>query len=266
MSIRPDLHDADGLERYKRGMDASRSDKAAILPLIHGRQILELGCGNGAVLSLIAGAYPEAKITGLDFASGLLHAAAQRDYGTADVRLIRADAHSEAYELKGGQLYDSVVLCSFLHEIFSGALQGGAAKGDFGDPFSAGNKAVKQLLGELRYVMEDSADLVIRDGIEPEPCELAVRFKSPSAEIAFHRFAEDYKGFPVSYEIRKDAGGSKALCPVRQTVYHMPSSTFYEFATKYIYADSPNWHIEMTEVFWLVASAATAIPSGGRRL
>lgn len=59
------------------------------------RRILDVCCGTGALLELLAGRYPAARVVGLDFAPGMLHVAERRLERTGIPRpaLVRGDQH-----------------------------------------------------------------------------------------------------------------------------------------------------------------------------
>ena len=93
----------DGVYRYQRHIyDLTRKyyllgrDRLiADLDVPEGGAVLELGCGTGRNLALIARAYPDARLFGLDISAGMLEtaAAAIRRGGLADrVTLARGDA------------------------------------------------------------------------------------------------------------------------------------------------------------------------------
>lgn len=54
-------------------------------------RVLELGCGTGLILELLATAHPEASVVGLDVTADMLRQAEQRLSGHGNVHLVRAD-------------------------------------------------------------------------------------------------------------------------------------------------------------------------------
>ena len=112
----------DGVYRYQRhiydltrkyyllGRDRMIRD----LDVPAGGAVLELGCGTGRNLALIARAYPAARLCGLDISAGMLETAAAsiRRAGLADrVTLARGDASSfRALDHFGRDGFDRVVI------------------------------------------------------------------------------------------------------------------------------------------------------------
>ena len=112
----------DGVYRYQRhiydltrkyyllGRDRMIRD----LDVPAGGAVLELGCGTGRNLALIARAYPAARLCGLDISTGMLETAAVsiRRAGLADrVTLARGDASSfRALDHFGRDGFDRVVI------------------------------------------------------------------------------------------------------------------------------------------------------------
>jgi S-adenosylmethionine-diacylgycerolhomoserine-N-methlytransferase len=112
----------DGVYRYQRHIyDLTRKyyllgrDRLiAELDVPEGGAVLELGCGTGRNLALIARAYPAARLFGLDISAGMLEtaAAAIRRGNLADrVTLARGDACAfDAEGLFGRDGFDRVVI------------------------------------------------------------------------------------------------------------------------------------------------------------
>jgi SAM-dependent methyltransferase len=68
---------ADGRDDYWRYMAAPRFRVRTVLRALrdaHPAAVLDVGCGNGALLRAIAGALPEAKLTGLDLSAAQIEA------------------------------------------------------------------------------------------------------------------------------------------------------------------------------------------------
>ena len=80
--------------------------------LPHAGDILEVGCGEGAVTERLAGAYPEARITAIDITPRVGRLYRGRTDG---VRFLQADVGAVAREHPAG--FDLVVLSDVLHHV-----------------------------------------------------------------------------------------------------------------------------------------------------
>jgi SAM-dependent methyltransferase len=244
MSIRPDLHTSEGLATYVRGMQASMQEKAKFLPYVRPGRILEVGCGNGTVLQLLAGAFPESELVGVDFSAKLLGLAAAQEYNEnrTAVTLHRADVFRlDPADLGGEGTFDTVVFCSVLHELYSVRLGSYSAPPQTTMtsaelPSEAGRAAVADVLRLSRRLLKPGGRVVIRDGVQPVRRRLRVAFRSDEVREKFYRFADDFAPFPLRFSV--DAATDTVL---------IDSVHLYEFATKYFY--DQNWAVEVREQF-----------------
>jgi SAM-dependent methyltransferase len=239
MAIRSDLHTEKGLATYVAGMNASQNDKARILDHVQGPAILEVGCGSGAVLELLAEAFPDAEIVGLDMAARLLGVAARVPYaghaGRA-IRLVRGDLFDPTTAGRlGGPRFNSIVFCSVLHELYSFGL---LEPGKFGARTSeeGGTAAATRALQAARNMLRPGGVLVLRDGVRPESCPVTLRFKNDEIEERFYRFVDDFHCFEMDFD----------LDPVTRRVT-LDSVGAFEFLSKYFYVQ--NWDVEVREQF-----------------
>ena len=231
MSTRSDVHDAAGLSEYINGMAKSQGDKAKILEYVHGRRILELGCGSGAVLELLQ-SDQSAALVGIDLSAKLLGAAAQKLENS--VKLYRKDIFELCNNPNQFQeaAFSSVILCSALHEFATFALEHPERFLEPGIPPM--QVAVKRIFKLARSLLEPGGKIIIRDGIKLEPQKLCVKFKSPKLQETFWRFSDDFRPFKLEFMVQGES-------------YILEASHFYEFATKYFYLT--NWDIEVGEIF-----------------
>ncbi|WP_027891358.1 methyltransferase [Calidithermus chliarophilus] len=232
MSTRPDVHSGLGLEAYVQGMARSKGDKARMLPHVRPGRILELGCGSGAVLELLRGFSPASELVGIDLSAKLLGVAARSLQGAA--RLRRRDLFALAHDpgLLGEGPFDTVILCSTLHELATFALE--HPERFPGHPEGPMAEAAARIFGLARALLAEGGVLVVRDGVQPERRPLRLRFRSPELEERFWRFADDFRPFTLEFS-------------VSDGLYTLPSDHLYEFATKYFY--ETNWHVEVGEYF-----------------
>lgn len=236
MSTRPDVHSGQGLEAYIEGMARSKGDKARILNHVKAGRLLELGCGSGAVLELLHQAFPQSPLVGIDLSAKLLGVAA-RALGDA-ATLYRHDLFLLAQNptLLPEAPFSSVVLSSTLHELATYALEHPQS---FAAAHPPTHQAALQVLTLAANLLQDQGVLVVRDGVQPPLQTLQVRFVRPETEELFWRFADDFRPFKIEFAVK----GNR---------YTLPSTHFYEFATKYFY--QTNWHIEVGEYFGWASS------------
>ena len=218
MSTRPDLHDAQQIKTYIAGMNASVSDKARILPFVTGPDVAELGCGDGVVLELLANLKGVEKVTGYDLCGRLLHEATQRQY-PVPVTLHRADLLKQ-----GTGKHNTIVACSFLHEIYSEMAKAGEEPAYW-----------KWLRSIIVDNLEPGGRFIIRDGVAPEFEILSVKFSDELLE-KWYRFSDDFAMKSITSFYDSQTGRVTLL-----------ASDLFEFATKFFY--DQNWSIEMKETF-----------------
>jgi ubiquinone/menaquinone biosynthesis C-methylase UbiE len=104
--------EADVYDAFSRAEDAGHLVFDALKPLVAGRKVLDLGCGTGKYLELLA-PYA-AHITGLDAATAQLDIARKRTSAFRNVTLIRGDAVDAPLPAEG---YDVVIACWMLGTI-----------------------------------------------------------------------------------------------------------------------------------------------------
>jgi SAM-dependent methyltransferase len=251
MSIRNDIHTDKGLNIYAQGMSNSAPDKARIVEHIQPGSVLEIGCGNGVVLKLAAdqlkpdGSKPW---VGVDMNAKLLSMAA-KDLEGWPVTLLRADMRRRESFLNtlrpyGG--FDNIIFSSTLHEIYSeefmAQLNGprtGAERTDTKDEQTAEHMAwgaIMVAINMARKLLAPGGRIIIRDGIQPAPEQLKVKFQTEFGETQFYKFVDDYPRFIHYREFSHSHG----------TVY-VDAVDLFEFMTKYFYLE--NWEVEVNEVF-----------------
>lgn len=233
MSVRPDVHSGQGLEAYILGMTKSKGDKARMLEYVRPGAILELGCGSGAVLELLRDFTPDSKLVGADLSAKLLGVAA-RSLGDG-ATLYRRDIFEHLYPdpaSLGEGAFDTLILCSTLHELATFALEHPES---FAEPgLSPMTVAARRVFALSRAILKPGGVLIVRDGVQPKPREVRLRFRLPELEERFWRFCDDFRPFKLEFSVM---GG----------VYTLSSAHLYEFATKYFY--ETNWDIEVGEYF-----------------
>ncbi len=217
-SAKKEIHDRGdiGFAVYAAGMDASQKEKARILPYVRPGVIYEMGCGNGAVLELLAMAFPESDITGVDLSDTMLSMARERGYASP-VQFLQADITELGLEEES---IDTILFCSVLHEVYS---YKGYSK-----------EILRDTLENAYRALKPGGRLVIRDGVKPLDCEVLMGFKNRGVEEKFYRFAREFGPYEVQYEIEGE-------------MVRLSRPDAMEFLSKYIY--DTNWVVEVREQF-----------------
>lgn len=197
------------------GLEKSKFEKALILPLIQEdtEDILEVGCGNGVVLSLLANNFPNSTITGLDIDPVMCQASLERNLPRVNV--VEGGATSIPLPSESA---DAVVFCSTLHEVYS----------------HGNSKDVRDTLGEAYRVLRQGGSVIIRDSVKPPDGQVTLRFKRDWVKNRFYRFLKDYR--LVDAQMKKSSTGVR-----------INSAFCFEFLTKYFY--EVGWHKELEEVY-----------------
>lgn len=253
MSKRPDLHSDAGVATYSVAMDKSAEDKfRALSKYLRAGSTLEIGCGSGGLLEMLA-SVSDGKTVGVDLSGRLLAIASQRDYGDKDVSLFRRDAWlmDSSSGIPHG-FFDNLVLCSFLHEIYSAKLDEGE-RSDFGSGLAERN-TLRMACSLARTYLKPGGVLLIRDGFRYPHSQVRVRFKTEFARERFFMFADDFaQGL---FEMEFDTRDHSAIVDL---------TMFYEFATKYFYVD--NWAVEVGETFgWTTVDSMRDLSEYGLRV
>jgi SAM-dependent methyltransferase len=237
VSTRADVHDAIGLSEYVAGMARSKPDKSKMLEFVTGNRVLELGCGSGAVLELLAQHDPSIELVGVDLSAKLLGTAARKlEDG---VRFHRRDIFDLCKDPKklAESKFSSIILCSALHEFATFALEHPTRFFEAG--VSPMMVAAKQIFSLAKSLLEPGGTIIVRDGVKLEPQMLNVVFKNADLQETFWRFSDDFRPFKLEFAVQGN-------------LYTMQASHFYEFATKYFY--QTNWDIEVGEIFGWASS------------
>lgn len=217
-SSQKEIHDRGdtGFAMYAAGMDASQREKARILQYVRPGVIYEMGCGNGAVLELLAMAFPESDITGVDISDTMLSMARGRGYASL-VQFLQADITELELEKES---IDTILFCSVLHEVYS---YNGYSE-----------EALLSVLENAYRALKPGGKLVIRDGVKPLDDEVLMAFRNPVAEEKFHRFAREFGPYEIPYDFEGD-------------MVRLSRPDAMEFLSKYIY--DTNWAVEVKEQF-----------------
>ena len=210
------FHDQAEYQALMEGLERSKFQKALILPLIEPdvEKIVEVGCGNGVVLDLLANNFPQSQIIGIDLDPVMCDAARDRCLDNVDV-LVTGASHLPIQN----DSVDVVVYCSTIHEIYS---HGGPAE-------------VDHSLTEAMRILKPGGSVIIRDSLKPSADTVQVNFKKEWIRKRFRKFTKDYKIMQSQFSHMVDGGVQVEL------------DYFFEYLTKYFY--EVGWYKEMDEIY-----------------
>ncbi len=204
-------------------MDRS-DDKARIALLIEklgkGEAIIELGCGGGAIISILEKNFPNAQIVGLDYNGYMIKSAIKNHPKTTF--FVRDIVHWGDFYLFENK-FDSVIIGSTLHEIVS----------------FYGWEGARNVLEKANRMLKEGGVLIIRDGIGPDDgdAEVSARFKTDFSRRKFFKFTEDFQPWKIRYD------------EINSNTVKIRKRDFYEYLIKYIYDKPYSWEDEMKEAF-----------------
>ncbi|TDE90017.1 methyltransferase domain-containing protein [Occultella glacieicola] len=184
--------EADALDLYYARMSASIGDKAEMVRHVRPGRALDVGCGSGELLDVLAAAGHE--VVGLDPAPESVRRA-----GARNVHLAYAD---EAAEVCGPHSLDTVVCSSVLHEVFS---YGNA------DAVVGRESSVSAALVAFRRALVPGGRLIVRDGVMPAPGPARIRVDEPGAVERFLRHSPFRRGHGTDREIHLEQVGPDAF-------------------------------------------------------
>ena len=125
---------------YIGRMNSALKEKSILLNYIKGNTILDFGCGSGILTALIAATFPEKEVTGFDESADMIREAQL----TNDEKIFFTNSLS-IYK----QHYDTIILCSVLHEVYSYGRQ---------------ELSVYELFNKLKKMLNPGGRILVRDG------------------------------------------------------------------------------------------------------
>ena len=200
-------------------------------------RLLELGCGEGQVIGLLADSHAQLCasdcIIGVDYNPRSL-ARCQRDYPGFRFQLGDFTEPSLLATLEG---YDIVLLVNALHEVFSATVSPTSAEVDI--PLA--KQRVEQALAGAVQALRPGGWLVLFDGLEP-PGDLnqtvQMRFLHRRARALFELFARQYRPFHITFRVVDEAG-----------TVELSRRDFTRYITKSIFLGKQLWQTERSESY-----------------
>lgn len=224
-------------ERYVQEMNASVDQKRVMLRWAVGDTILDIGPGGGAMLDLAADTFPASRVIGIDIAENIVRSLKQRrQVEGRRWEIWQGDALQLRKHFAPASI-DTILMSSVLHEFYSYIYTSGLR-------FNL--KTIRQALRSAFEVLRPGGRIIIRYGIMTEPKEekRILRFQWPDALDDLARFAADFKGRQIQYEM---LGEREVLMPVNDCMEFLytwtwgPESYPHEVQEQFGYLTPSEW-------------------------
>lgn len=184
-------------ETYLQDMNSSGDYKKVILDYITGSRVVDIGPGGGVLLDLIEEELPGVRAVGIDISSNVIEALEKRKrLEERSWEVVKGDALNLRDDVEPGSV-DTVIFSSILHELYSYI----ELEGRRFNPAT-----VATALRSAYDVLSPGGRIIIRDGIMTEPEEQVrhIRFLEEDGMLWLSRYAEDFKGRKITYEVLTD--------------------------------------------------------------
>ncbi len=215
-----ELGHARDFKSYGAQMDASLRQKLEdLMPWVKPGCIVDQGCGTGQLMVELARHFPKSRLVGVDLSREFLRMCDEHTYAAQDVAFIAGNVIERHIAPDSAT---SVIFSSVMHEVHSYT-----------------GYDVTQIDRALRNACDSLAtggNVLIRDGVSPEPATWRLAFLNPATRDTFNRFATEFKqGQGVKFE------------RLGENEVRLSSHDANEFLCKKEYLK--NWHIEVNEEF-----------------
>lgn len=202
---------------YLNAMNQNIDTKRVILDYIVGEKIVDIGPGGGALLDEIVSRYPTINAIGIDFSKNVVETLEKRK----KVEALKWDViYGNALELDRylTSKVDTIIFCSIIHELYS-YIQWNGKKFN--------TDVIATALLSAFNCLEKGGRIIIRDGIMSEPTNTKriIRFKSSEGIAFLKRYAHDFKGRSIQYEI---IGQNEVLMPINDAMEMLYTYTWGE--------------------------------------
>jgi SAM-dependent methyltransferase len=156
--------DEHALDVYYQRMSNSIGDKKTLLPYIKGQKVLDIGCGSGDLINAL-------KDLGYD-AYGI--DASEESVRRCDDPHVKIGYADEVDIVFGEQMFDTIICCSVLHEVFS-----------YGNRFDKIGQvlSVSHAIDAMKRALKPGGRLLVRDGVMPDDASKARMTVDNPAEV-----------------------------------------------------------------------------------
>jgi SAM-dependent methyltransferase len=228
-----DITDTRDYGTYAKGMDQNMEFKFNdIKPFICEGKIVDVGCGTGALINLLAKNFPESDIIGIEATRKFYEYCKLQDYSNPFVFFYRRNIMDQNFK---NNTINSFIYSSVLHEVYS----------------YIGEKELVKVLEHTHNQLLDGGRIIIRDVVGPEHGEKIVymdlnstdgkssgKINQLSTYHKFFQFVKDFNKRKITY--------IKTVIK-NKTYIKTTLQNAYEYISKMNYTD--NWKSEMHEEF-----------------
>ena len=155
---------------YYERMASSIGDKARLLPFVTGDRVLEIGFGGGELLDILDSRHFD--VYGLDASPVSESKVAAKPYGAHTVEAF-ADEIGTHW---AGEFFDSIILSSVMHEVFSYGNRDGKGKHSF--------QSVKDTLASIHAALTTGGRFILRDGVLAEKWSEKIQMTMLNGDVA----------------------------------------------------------------------------------
>ena len=164
-------------ERYlKRMTDSMKCSTKGLIPFLasNGKNILDVGCGSGVMLSALENENNKSKLTGIDLKE------LKKDWKLFCIDFMKLHNVS----------FDTIIFSSILHEISS-------YNNDPNKRFTS--EPINEALNKSNQLLTDDGIVIIRDGLLMDEAniynQLIISFTNPNDASLLYRFQKEFRGF-----------------------------------------------------------------------
>lgn len=213
---------------YLQTMNSTTYLKKVLVDYIKGDTIVDVGPGGGGLMDAILEKYPDKEVIGIDISENVIEKLNQiKTLYNKGWNVVQGDALSLEKTFKPGE-FDTIIFCSIIHELYSYI------------PFDGKNfnyDTLRQVFKSVYNMLPKGGRLIIRDGIMTDSDNWRViQFKNTSDMEILKRYANDFKGRAIKYEIQSD------------DIVKMPINDAMEFLYTYTWGEESYAH-EINEQF-----------------
>jgi len=216
-------------EKYLKDMNGSGDFKRGIVEQTVGKKVLDIGPGSGVILDMIEETYPDKEVYGIDISKNVIEGLEKKKQKeNRKWNVIEGDALSLEDRFEKESI-DTIIYSSIIHELFSYIPYEG-------EKFNY--DTIRAALKSAFKVLKKKGRIIIRDGIMSEPADekRIIEFKDENAMAFLKRYANDFKGRNIQYEIIEE---NKVVMPINDCM---------EFLYTYTWGDESYVH-EINEQF-----------------
>lgn len=228
-----DITETRDYNTYAQGMDKNAQFKFDdIRPFVVNGKIVDVGCGTGALINLLAKEFSESDIIGIEATRKFYEYCRMQEYSNPFVFFYRKNILDQNFK---ENTINTFIYSSILHEVYS----------------YIGKKDLLQVIRHTYSQLASKGRIIIRDVVGPKNPDKEIymelnekdgkergEVKELSTYSRFFKFAEDF--LPRKIKYKKEVIGEK-----RYIVLSIQDA--YEFISKMNYTD--NWKSEMHEEF-----------------